>query len=99
MVVGIGFAETKSSAGSPPLFKREIADTRRRQVVMKKVKRVLMAVLIGAILSLGAFAPISAFGQKNDNRPPKQPDKVKEPDKPPRGNSNSQGNSNRHGKP
>jgi hypothetical protein len=65
---------------------------------MKEVKRVLMAALIAVILSLGVFAPMSALAQKNDNRPPKQPDKVKEPDKQPRGNSNSQGNSNRHGR-
>ena len=72
-------------------------DTRRRQVVMREVKRVTMVVLMGLILSFGAFVP--AFGQKNDNRPPKQPEKVKEPDKQPRGNTNSQGNSNRHGRP
>jgi hypothetical protein len=66
---------------------------------MKEVKRVLMAGLIAAVLSLGAFAPISAFGQKNDNRPPKDPEKVKQPDKQPRGNTNSQGNTNRHGRP
>ena len=63
---------------------------------MKEVKRTLAAALIGLVLSFGAFAPVSAFGQKNDNRPPKQPDKVKEPDKQPRGNSNSSGKSNRN---
>jgi hypothetical protein len=56
-----------------------------------------MVALMGLILSLGAFVP--AFGQKNDNRPPKEPEKVKQPDKQPRGNTNSQGNSNRHGRP
>lgn len=63
---------------------------------MKKVTRVLMAGLIAAVLSLGALAPMSAFGQKNNNRPPKDPEKVKQPDPPPRGNSNSQGNRNRN---
>ena len=57
-----------------------------------------MLALMGLTLSLGALVPVTAFGQKNDNRPPKEPDKVKERDKPPRGNSNSQGNSNRHGR-
>ena len=64
---------------------------------MKEVKRVLVAALIAAVLSLGALAPMSAFGQKNDNRPPKDPEKLKQPDKQPRGNSNSKGNSNRRG--
>jgi hypothetical protein len=48
-----------------------------------------MVVLMGLILSFGAFVP--AFGQKNDNRPPKQPEKVKEPDKQPRANTNKPG--------
>jgi len=56
-----------------------------------------MAVLIAVVLSLGALAPMSAFAQRNDNRPPKPPEKIKDPPKQPRGNSNSQGNSNRHG--
>jgi len=57
-----------------------------------------MLALMGLVLSLGALVPMTAFGQKNDNRPPKVPDKVKQPDKQPRGNTNSQGNSNRHGR-
>jgi cytoskeletal protein RodZ len=65
---------------------------------MREVKRILMAALMGLVLSLGALVPIAAFGQKNTNRPPKEPEKVKQPDKQPRGNSNSQGNSNRHGR-
>ena len=65
---------------------------------MKEVKRALMVAFMGLFLSLGAFAPATAFGQKNDNRPPKGPEKVKQPDPKPRGNSNSQGNSNRHGR-
>jgi hypothetical protein len=66
---------------------------------MREVKRVLIAGLMAIVLSLGAFAPMAAFGQKNDNRPPKPPEKIKDPPKQPRGNSNSQGNSNRHGRP
>jgi hypothetical protein len=53
---------------------------------------------MGLVLSAGSLAPMSAFGQKNDNRPPKNAEKVKEPDKQPRGNSNSQRNSNRNGR-
>jgi hypothetical protein len=64
---------------------------------MKEVKRVLVAGMIAMALSLGAFAPMSAFGQRNDNRPPKQPEKIKDPPKQPRGNSNNQGNGNRRG--
>ena len=47
---------------------------------MKNVTRVLMAGLIAVVLSLGALARMSAFGQKNNNRPPKDPEKVKQPD-------------------
>jgi hypothetical protein len=62
---------------------------------MKEVRRVLMAGLIAVALSLGALAPMSAFGQRNNNRPEKKPEKVKEPDRQPRGNTNSQGNRNK----
>jgi len=51
---------------------------------------------MAAILSIPAFTQMTAFGQKNDNRPPKETPKVKEKDKPPPSNSNnSQGNNNR----
>jgi hypothetical protein len=66
---------------------------------MREVKRLMAAALMGLVLSLGAFAPVTAFGQKNDNRPPRQPEKVRQPDKQPRGNTNSQGNTNRRGRP
>ncbi len=62
---------------------------------MKLVMRTLAVALMGAVLSLAALAPTSAFGQKNNNRPPKDPEKVKQPDKQPRGNSNTSGNRNR----
>ena len=90
----------KTKAAQAPRLSSSVKskDTRRRQVVMREVKRVLMLILMGLVLSLGAVGPTTAFGQKNDNRPPKEPDKVKERDKQPRGNSNSQGNSNRHGR-
>jgi hypothetical protein len=65
---------------------------------MKELKRVMTAALMGLVVSFGAFAPATAFGQKNDNRPPKEPEKVKQPDKQPRGNTNSSGNTNRHGR-
>jgi len=63
---------------------------------MKEVKRVLIVAFMGLVLAFSTS--VTAFGQKNDNRPPKEPEKVKQPDKQPRGNNNSQGNSNRHGR-
>jgi len=86
----------KPRTAKAPRLSSRVKDT-EAVVVMKEVKRVLMAVLMAMILSLNAFAPMSAFGQKNDNRPPKQPEKVKDPDKQPRGNNN-QSNSNKHGR-
>jgi hypothetical protein len=63
---------------------------------MKVLKQVLAAVTITGLLSLGTAG---VFAQKgNDNRPPKESQKVKEKEKPPPSNSNSQGNKNR-GKP
>jgi hypothetical protein len=60
---------------------------------MKELRQILVAVLIGMIISVGAF------GQKgNDNRPPKEPpSKVKEKEKPPPRNNNQ--NNNRRDKP
>lgn len=66
---------------------------------MKTMTRVFLAVLMAVVLSLSAAVPMSVFGQKNNNRPPREPEKVKQPDKQPRGNTNSQGNSNRRGRP
>lgn len=63
---------------------------------MKQLRRILTVVMMAAILSVPAFTQMTVFGQKNDNRPPKEREKVKEPNKPPPSNSNnSQGNSNR----
>ena len=63
---------------------------------MKEIKRILTVILMSAVLSLSALGPATAFGQKgNDNRPPKEPQKIKEQPKPPPSNNNSQGNSNR----
>ena len=55
---------------------------------MKNLKRILMAVLIGAVFALGAFAQ---KGKSNNNRPPKEPDKVVDKQKPPPSNSNKRG--------
>ncbi|OLE55834.1 MAG: hypothetical protein AUG74_20190 [Bacteroidetes bacterium 13_1_20CM_4_60_6] len=63
---------------------------------MKEVKRIVMALLIWAVLSAGTMGTLAQKGS-NDNRPPKEPEKVKEPNKPPPSNNNSQGNSNRKG--
>jgi hypothetical protein len=62
---------------------------------MKKLRQVLVAILMGMIISVGAFAQ-----KGNDNRPPKEKPRVvdKEKEKPPPSNSNNQ-NSNRRDKP
>jgi hypothetical protein len=61
---------------------------------MKELRRILVVVLLGLMISVGVFA------QKNDNRPPKEQPRVvdKEKDKPPPSNNN-QNNSNRPRKP
>jgi hypothetical protein len=59
---------------------------------MRKLRRILVAMLIGTTISVGAF------GQKNDNRPPKENPKVVEKPKPPPSNNN-QNNSNKPKKP
>jgi hypothetical protein len=50
---------------------------------MKKVRAIMLTVLVGAMV------PIGAFGQKggNDNRPPKEKPKIVEKEKPPPSNS------------
>ena len=60
-------------------------------MVMKKLRRILVAGLMGAMLSVGVFA------QKNDNRPPKEQPKVvdKEKEQKPPPSNNNQGNSNK----
>ena len=63
---------------------------------MKVLKQILTALLMAAVLSLVGLTGGVVMGQKNSNRPPKDPEKIKEKDKPPPSNSNnSQGNSNR----
>jgi hypothetical protein len=59
---------------------------------MKDLTQILVAVLIGMMISVGAYA------QKNDNRPPKETPKVvdKQKEKPPPNNNQ---NTNRKGKP
>ncbi len=59
-------------------------------MVMEKLRRILVAMLMGTMLSVGVFA------QKNDNRPPKEQPRVvdKEKEKPPPSNNN-QSNSNK----
>ncbi len=59
---------------------------------MKELRQILVAVLMGMLIS------VSAFAQKNDNRPPKEQPKVVDKQKekpPPRDNQNN----NRRGKP
>jgi hypothetical protein len=58
---------------------------------MKELKRILMVVLIGSMISVVGFAQKGG----NDNRPPKENPKVVEKPKPPPSN----GNSNKREKP
>jgi Spy/CpxP family protein refolding chaperone len=56
---------------------------------MKKVRRIVVAMLMGTMLSVGVFA------QKNDNRPPKEQPKVVDKEKgqkPPPSNNNQSNN-------
>lgn len=64
-------------------------------MVMRKLRRILVAVLIGAAISVGVLAQ-----KGNDNRPPKERPRVvdKEKEKPPPSNNN-QSNSNKPRKP
>lgn len=61
---------------------------------MKQLRPILTAVLVGTMISFGAFAQKGG----DDNRPPKDIPKVVEKPKPPPSNNN-QGNSNKRGKP
>ena len=60
---------------------------------MKVLVKMLLAVLIGSMISVVGFAQKGG----NDNRPPKENPKVVEKPKPPP--SNNQGNSNKREKP
>jgi hypothetical protein len=81
---------------SPPLPSSvNEKDARRRQAVMKELRRILVAVLMGTTISVGAFAQ-----KGNDNRPPKETPRVvdkEKKEKPPPSNNNQ--NSNRRDKP
>jgi hypothetical protein len=80
---------------SPPLPHAYLSDARSRQVVMRELRRILVAGLIGMTISVGAFAQKGG----NDNRPPKEQPRVvdKEKEKPPP--NNNQSNSNKPRKP
>ncbi len=56
---------------------------------MKELRRILTVVIMAAMLCVPAFIGGTAFGQKNDNRPPKEKPQVKEKEKPPPSNSNT----------
>jgi hypothetical protein len=51
---------------------------------MKQLRSIFAAALIGAMVSVGAFSQ----KRGNDNRPPKEDQKIKENPKPPPSNSN-----------
>ena len=59
---------------------------------MRVIKQILAVLLLAALVSLSGLGGHVALGQKNDNRPPKDTQKIKEKEKPPPSNSNSQGN-------
>jgi hypothetical protein len=65
---------------------------------MKYVKQLFVVVLMTAVLSLTPLGGTNTFGQRNDNRPPKEQPKVKENPKPPPRSNNNQGNNNKHGR-
>jgi hypothetical protein len=81
---------------SPPLPSSvNEKDARRRKAVMKDLRRILVAVLMGTTISVGAFAQ-----KGNDNRPPKETPRVvdkEKKEKPPPSNNNQ--NNNRRDKP
>jgi len=56
---------------------------------MRILKQILMVLILAAIVSLTGLSSQVVLGQKNDNRPPKDTQKVKEREKPPPSNNNS----------
>lgn len=61
---------------------------------MKELRKIFLAVLVGALIAVGALAQKSG----NDNRPPKEQPRVVDKDKekpPPSNNNSSQSNSNK----
>jgi len=58
---------------------------------MRELKRILMAVLMGAVLAVFSLSAFGQRGNNNKNRPPKEPDKVVDKQKPPPSNSNKRG--------
>ena len=54
---------------------------------MNKVTAIMLAVLVGAMVPIGAFAQKGG----NDNRPPKDNPKIVEKEKPPPSNSGKKG--------
>ena len=60
---------------------------------MKDLRQILVAVLMGMMISVGAYA------QKNDNRPPKETPKVVDKPKTEKPPPNNNQNTNRKGKP
>ena len=60
---------------------------------MKDLRQILVAVLMGMIISVGVYA------QKNDNRPPKEQPKVVDREKETKPPPNNNQNTNKRGKP
>jgi hypothetical protein len=67
-------------------------DKRGGWMNMKKLKRVLAAILMASVIGIGAFAQKGG----GDKRPPKEDNKVKVKEKPPQNsNQGNSGNSNK----
>jgi hypothetical protein len=89
-ILGIDLAEKQGGATPRLSLMRERTDARRRQVVMKKLRQILVAVLMGTMMSVGVFAQ-----KGNDNRPPEEQPKVVDKEKeqkPPPSNNNQNNN-------
>jgi len=83
---GIHVAEQRARtlSASPSSEQEEREEAARK---MKQVRAIMLAVLVGAMVPVGAFAQKGG----NDNRPPKDNPKIVEKEKPPPSNSNKKG--------
>ena len=91
-ILGTHIAESKAAQLPASPSSVNVKGRKEAVTVMKNLKQILVAVLMGILVSACAYA------QKNDNRPPKEQPKVvdKQKEKPPPNNNQ---NTNRKGKP
>ena len=93
VATGIAIAEIRQRS-SPPLLSVNRKMDGGGSRTMKKLRRILAALVIGAVVSLGAVGSFAQQGS-NNNRPPKQKEKVPEREKQNPPSNNNQGNNNR----